>query len=329
MTVTDLATLTWRPAAPDDAALLQPLIATIGAHDGSAEHFTVDDVADELGASWLCLEDDTVVVQDASGAPLAYGIVQIRPGDVTLLRALCSGGVHPDARGLGIGRALLARQVARAHDLARARRAELGGDVPATVMIDVQETASDVARLATRLGLRPTRWFTIMRRPVGGDLPAVDLPDGLRLVPWSAARDDALRRVHNEAFADHWGFQPWSAETWAQWESGHRNFRPEWSHVALDGDEIAGYALSAAWEQDWESLGFREGWTNKLGVRRPWRGRGLAKALLAASMRSYAAAGMASAGLEVDTENLTGAVALYEGLGYRPAHRTATWSTDV
>lgn len=64
--------------------------------------------------------------------------------------------------------------------------------------------------------------------------------------------------------------------------------------------------------------GFKDGYTELLGVRRAWRGRGLAPALLIDAMSRYAAAGMERACLDVDTENPSGAVALYERLGYRP-----------
>lgn len=336
-------TLTWRPLTPDDAALIEPLVSAIGAQDGAAETYTVDDLTDELDAPWLDLDRDSRVVVDGSGAAVAFGFVELRPGDVTLLRARCSGGVLPAARGRGIGRQLLAWQLDRARALAAARRSRPvdvvpppaddvprpTDDVPAVALVEVEEGAEASARLAARLGLTVTRWFTVMRRPLDGALPEVDLPAGLRLVPWSAERDDEVRLAHNEAFADHWGFQPWSGETWARWESGHRNFRPDWSFLVADGTQVAGYALSAAYEQDWPALGYPEGWTGKLGVRRPWRGRGLARALLAASMRAFADGGMRSAGLDVDSENLSGAVALYQGLGYRPAHRRATWSTPI
>lgn len=329
MPLPDAPELAWRPATPDDAALLQPLIEAVHEHDGSPEHYTVDDVADELGAPWLRLDRDAVVGLDDAGVARAFGLVQVRPGDVTLLRVLTDGGVHPAVRGRGIGRALLAWQLGQGRDLADRRRAELGADVPGRVMLTIEDGAPGAGRLARRLGLTPIRYFTVMRRRLAGVLPTVDLPAGLRLVPWTADLDDAFREAHNDAFADHWGFQPWTAETWVQWESGHRNFRGDWSFAVLDGSQIAAYALSAAYDQDWPSLGFTEGWTGKLGVRRPWRGRGLAKALLARSMQAFAEAGMESAGLDVDSENPTGAVALYEGLGYRVAHRTATWSLPV
>lgn len=64
-------------------------------------------------------------------------------------------------------------------------------------------------------------------------------------------------------------------------------------------------------------------------VRRPWRGRGMAKVLLTASMRAFQNCGLERAGLMVDTENPSGALRLYEGLGYRAAQRSQTWARDL
>jgi ribosomal protein S18 acetylase RimI-like enzyme len=147
--------------------------------------------------------------------------------------------------------------------------------------------------------------------------------------PYEPEWSDAVRLAHNEAFARHWGFQPWTAQAWEQWETGHRDFHPEWSFVAFDRLGIAGYLLSAGYEADWAADGFTQGWTNKLGVRPDRRKQGLAAALLGRAMNAYREAGMQYAGLDVDAENTTNAVSLYTKLGYEVRHTTATWLLDL
>ena len=63
------------------------------------------------------------------------------------------------------------------------------------------------------------------------------------------------------------------------------------------------------------------GYTEDVCVRRPWRRRGLARALLARSLQVLRERGMTEAALGVDTENPSGALRLYESLGYRPVQR--------
>jgi mycothiol synthase len=326
--------LTWRPLHADLVPQWHRLVEAVTDADQGTEHLGPDDLADEIAPDWIDLERDTVVALDAGGVARAFGVTQVRPGDVTLLRAHLWGGVDPEWRGRGIGRRLLAVQERQAADVVARRRAELSPDVPATAWVHVEENIEDAQRLMTRAGYQVTRYFSIMQRDLSAPLPEPALPAtgsaaGLRLVPWSAELDDAFRLAHNEAFTDHWAFQPWDRDTWLQWESGHRDFRGDWSFAVLDGDEVAAYALSAGYATDWAAQGFTEGWTGKLGVRRPWRGRGLAKTLLAASMHAFRDAGMQYAGLDVDSENPTGAVALYTGLGYRVRHRTIRFHKDL
>jgi ribosomal protein S18 acetylase RimI-like enzyme len=331
----DVAGLTWLPLAPELVPAWHTLHEALNAADGGIEHLGVDDLRDELAPGWIDLELDSRIALDSDGVARAFGLVQVRPGDVTHLRAACWGGVHPEWRSRGVGRALLDWQVQRAAAIVAARRARLGSDVPASALLIAEERDEVVARLAERAGFEAARYFFVMRRDLSLPIPELVVSNGLRLLSFNEAvaadprLDDALRLAHNEAFEDHWYFQPWSAQTWQQWETGQRDFRGDWSFVALADGEIAGYALSAGFPTEWEIVGWTQGWTSKLGVRPPWRGIGLARALLVASMQAFAAAGMQYAGLDVDSTNPTGAVGLYSALGYQVRHRAAHWTRTL
>ena len=67
------------------------------------------------------------------------------------------------------------------------------------------------------------------------------------------------------------------------------------------------------------------GYTESISVRRPWRRRGLARALIGASFPLLRARGMREAALGVDTENTSGALRVYESCGFRPVSRSATY----
>ena len=331
----DLAGLTWQPLSRDLLPTWHQLHETLNEADGAHEHLGLDDLRDELEPDWIDLAADSRVGLDADGQARAFGLVQVRPGDVTLLRAACWGGVDPKWRGQGVGRALLAWQLERAAQIVAARREVRGPDTPAGALTVIEERAGSAARLVERAGFELSRYFFVMRRDLAQPIPEPVVPQPLRLVTFAEAVaenpaiDDALRLAHNEAFVDHWGFQPWSANTWQQWETGQRDFRGDWSWLALDGDQIAGYALSAGFRTEWANVGWTQGWTSKLGVREPWRGLGLAKALLSASMRAFAADGMQYAGLDVDSDNPTGAVGIYSALGYQVRHRAAHWTKTL
>ena len=335
ITLPDLAGLTWQPLDPSLVGAWHTLHEALNEADGAHEHLNRDDLRDELEPDWIDLGQDSRIGLDQDGVARAFGLVQVRPGDVTLLRASCWGGVHPQWRGRGVGRALLAWQVDRAEAIVAERRAELGPDTAAGALIVVEEQAESAARLIERSGFELSRYFFVMRRDLAEPVPGLAVPDGLRLVTFDEAVaadpgiDDRLRLAHNEAFEHHWGFQPWSADTWQRWETGQRDFRGDWSYLALDGDEIAGYALCAGFKTEWANVGWTQGWTSKLGVRARWRGKGLAKTVLTASMQAFAASGMQYAGLDVDSDNPTGAVGLYSALGYQVRHRAAHWTKPL
>ena len=91
--------------------------------------------------------------------------------------------------------------------------------------------------------------------------------------------------------------------------------------VAWDGDEVAGSVMTFVWPEENERLGLSRGWLEHVSVRRAWRKRGLATALIADSLRVLRDLGLAEAALGVDSQNPTGALRLYESLGFR-RHKT-------
>lgn len=314
--------LRWRPLQLKDAAGLHVLVSAIEAADAAQERQSADEVVEMLTAPQVDLDSDSLGGFDDAGALRAYGLVELRTGE-TVLRALLRGGVDPRWRGRGIGRAVLAWVEGRG----RQKLAATGSDLPARLAVMVEEGARDQRRLYAAAGFSPVRWYTTMRRALSEALPDAPVPDGLRVVPWADGLNEAVRVAHNEAFADHWGSEPLSVEAWGHPDA---HFDGGWSFVALTADdEVAGYVISGRYPQDWPVLGYSCGFTDILGVRRPWRGQGLAAALLVTAMRAYLADGMAYALLRVDTDNPTGAVGLYERLGYEAAHGYVLYSVEI
>ena len=71
------------------------------------------------------------------------------------------------------------------------------------------------------------------------------------------------------------------------------------------------------------------GWLGQVSVRRPWRRQGVGAAIIAASLRTFRDKGMTHAGLGVDAENPTGALALYEKLGFERHHTWGIYRKDL
>jgi ribosomal protein S18 acetylase RimI-like enzyme len=179
------------------------------------------------------------------------------------------------------------------------------------------------------------RWYRDMRRDLTQPLPETPELGGIEIRLYAAELSEHVRITHNQAFVpDHWGSNPADPEPWLLNMVGNNDFRPQWSFVAIDPSaagprQIAGYALSAAYEQEWPTLGFKQGWTDVIGVRREYRGRGVASALLIASMQAFREAGMDGAGLGVDSANPNGALGLYNKLGYTPARGFVLYAKEL
>ena len=146
-------------------------------------------------------------------------------------------------------------------------------------------------------------------------------PEGVEVRPMRDGEEERIHAAHMSAFADHWEFHEQTFEQWRIWHRDRASFDPELWYLALGGDEIAGFALCApahSGEPDF-------GWVEVLGVRPPWRRRGLGEALLRHSFRELYARGFPRIGLGVDAENTTGAVRLYERVGMHVVRRSDTW----
>ena len=74
--------------------------------------------------------------------------------------------------------------------------------------------------------------------------------------------------------------------------------------------------MTAISQAENDELGTRRGWLDRISVRRPWRRKGVASALIVSAMEGLRDRGLDTAMLGVDAENPTGALSLYEGLGF-------------
>jgi len=150
-------------------------------------------------------------------------------------------------------------------------------------------------------------------------------PDGIVVRPLAVGEERALYDVHSEVFADVWDYTPRSFEAW--WHDAVEDpvfDRSLWL-LALDGDEIVGYALGWSQQPGRPELG----WIGLLGVRRPWRRRGLALALLQESFCRLAGVGRSQVGLGVDAQSTTGALELYERAGMHVLGRSTTYERPL
>jgi len=141
----------------------------------------------------------------------------------------------------------------------------------------------------------------------------------------------AIWDADTEAFRDHWGFVEPGEEDYQAWLADKTVFQPELWQIAWDvaQNQVAGQVRTYIDHEQNETYHRQRGWTESISVRRPWRRRGLARALIIRSLRAQKEAGMRESALWVDSENLSGATRVYEECGFRVAKRETIYQKSL
>ncbi len=278
--------------------------------DGEHNIITVEEMKHHWRADGTNAEENAFVAL-SEGVPIAYA--RNRPiTDLVLHRARGTGRVHPDFRRQGIGTRLV--ELADAQFVERARML-----VDTSKPLSVQRVAShnnpgNVALMGAA-GYTHLRSFFEMKKdltvPDALSMPA--WPQGIELRPFDRERDAfIIYEAQKEAFRDHFNsFGDESFESWRKDMIDFSRFDPSLWLLAWEGDQLAGASLNDIPSR----YQFQTGYVDSLFVRRPWRKHGLATALLRKSFSLFAARGLKNAALGVDTQNRSGALKIYEGVG--------------
>jgi GNAT superfamily N-acetyltransferase len=294
-----------------DHAFMSPVANAVRAHNGSRQMQTVADMTNYYSRfDQAALLRDCALVE-VGGAVVAYGRVSFEhmaTGDRVVSGIL---NVHPDHRGVAVEALLLRHAIDRAEELA------LEHGEPLDLQIVVPDRAPEQRAAAEALGFRRIRQFAQLIRPNLDSIPEIPLPDGFEIRP-IAADDRAMHRRVWEAstrgFAGSFGEEVPTERDFERWLNAS-DFNPPLWRVAFHGDDIAGQILSFM-DHEPDEAGVRIGWTEAITTQPEYRRRGIARALLAASLRAVRDAGATKAGLGADLQNPNEAATLYQSMGY-------------
>ena len=228
--------------------------------------------------------------------------------------------VHPDLRRRGIGRWLLRLS----EEAAAGRHRVEPTERPVVLGTWCPELSVGKVALIEREGYRPVRFFFDMERPTLAGIVLPSMPEGLEVRPVPAARLRQLWDADVEAFLDHWGGFDASGGRFEAWLNDPK-FDPSLHVVAWDGDEVAGGVINEVSEAENAALGRQQGWLASVFVRRPWRRRGLARALVMRSLAVLRDRGLTSAGLGVDADNENEALRLYTECGFEVSMKSSAY----
>jgi ribosomal protein S18 acetylase RimI-like enzyme len=169
------------------------------------------------------------------------------------------------------------------------------------------------------------RRFELRRIDFAGEPPSPRDVEGIAIRGFRPEEARRLYEAHIEAFGDHWGAGMETYEDFRHHQLDAPDFDAGMWFVAWDGDEVAGYIGAQEKSREDPSRGY----IPVLGVRRPYRRRGLGEALLRTVFGALHARGSRGAELHVDADSVTGATRLYERVGMSAHPRFATWEKEL
>lgn len=292
------------PTAKD----LDKVVALLRACD-IAEYGAPDTDTEDVQAAWatpgFALGVDNLIVENAGRDAVGYFEILWGRADVV---------VHPDCRGRGIGTYLLARVERRA--LEQASSDAEGVDLSQVV----STTDSSATRLLAEAGYITGK--TIWRMTIAlEDAAPPEWPRGVSVGVFEPGLEQALHAFVEECFADNANHEPQPFEEWRAFMMERETFDPSLWLVARVGKEIVGVVLCPNYPD--------EGWVRFLAVKRAWRGRGIGMALIRQAFDAFHRRGRKTLSLMVDSDNRTGAKALYERAGMSVEREYVTYTHRI
>ncbi len=264
---------------------------------------------------------DAFIAWAGSAEPVGFGHAWSASADELRAFIRC----RPDWRSCGVATALLAA----IEGVARALVAEADSEVPPRLTVTNWAADEAAAGFLTRSGFSPERHFLQMRRDgTFTSTGSMRAPTGIVIRSFrEGADDDAILETFRESFADHWGDANPDPATW--WRENRDDpssgYDPSlWSIAECDG-QICGFLIGREREADSGTIG----WVSLLGVLPFGRGRGVGEALLRKCIEEFRQRGRNVVALNVDVENVTSALRLYEKVGMERNPSFTIWSKPV
>jgi mycothiol synthase len=295
-----------------DYPKMAALISACKVADDIERSTDIDDIARNYRHLENCDPQQDMLMAELNGQMIAYGRLwwdELLDG--TRLYHPVSF-LHPDWRHKGVGTCMWEAGETRAREIA----ASHPKDKPKFLQAEPFESEKDLIALLDDHGYKPVRYETHMRRDLSEPFPPAAMPAGLEVRPVTMEQVRQIFEASNEAFRDHWGIRDESEQEYQE-QLENPIFHPELWKVAWDGEQVAGVVHNFVDEKENMEYQRKRGYTEGICTRRPWRKLGLARSLLVQSMVMFKEMGMTETALSVDSQNLSGAFRLYEGVGYR------------
>jgi mycothiol synthase len=290
----------------------------------------VDDTRRWLDSPELDQARDVRMWEDEAGRLVGLGIAWIAKEDDENgeVDSHLFFRVHPDARNTGLETQIIDWASERVREVGRERGKK--AHLRSGLHYSSPEYIAYRRGILEEHGFAPVRYGYKMARPLDEPLPKPEFPEGFTMRHAQGEADiEPWVEMFNLSFIDHWNFHPETVEAHKHWLESPK-YDPKRNLIAIAPDgTFAAFCFCWIDPEDNEKRGRNEGWIDILGTRRGFRKIGLGRAMLLAGMHKLKADGVDTAVLGVDAENPTGALRLYESVGFKVANKGATYHKDL
>lgn len=311
MTTQAQPTVTARSYADEtDLQAIVELIDACEQVDQLDQRTSVEELRLEFADPNFDVAHDLRLWEDAQGQLIGYGWMWMPPA-TDVQDGFLGFKVLPPVRAQGVEVQILAWAEARLRSIASTRQR------PANLRCGAREHQADRIAFLERQGFTISRNFYNMALALSEPQPAPQLPAGFVVRSIQPDEVEAWVELFNQSFIDHWNFHPTTPEQ-LQHSMSNPDYRAELNLVAVSPEgTLAAFCYCSISPQENARTGRNEGWIAELGTRRGFRRMGLGRAMLLSGLAQLKAKGVETARLGVDSQNPSGALRLYESIGFR------------
>jgi len=311
-----------RVPARDDAAAVAELLNICSVADHGAPEYTPGEIRREWEAPDMNLEADTRIAVSPEGRVVGFmEFWDDFTGTGQRLYAFVS--LYPDYADHPIGDALWGLAEERARQSSRSAPP----DAPQRLKTSLWSSSAAARSRLERRGWRRIRHSFQMQRDFDTAPETPEWPEGIGVREFVRGQDEEVTfAVRQETYADMWDFDNAPFSVWKHHLiETNPDFDPAFWFLATEGDEVVGMTLCDAHTSEDAEMG----WVKSVGVRRDWRRRGIASALLRHAFGEFYRRGTRKVALSVDAESLTGAQRIYSQAGMRAVRRKDIYEKDI
>lgn len=311
-------------AGESDYPKMIEIIDAASTADHDDHVFTLDDIKNSYEHLNNCDPNQDMIFAEVNGQAVAYSRVEWwqeeDPHDRIYSHFI---KIIPEWRDMGIEQAIINWCEKRLSDIAEVHPQ----DSKRFFQTSSIAIKPDFNKILESLGYVAVRFFIEMSRSLE-EIPTAELPEGIDVRDVKEQDERKVWEANVEAFRDHWGFSPPTEKVYASYKSS-KFWQPEIWQVAWDGDEVVSSVMNYIDHDHNKRFSQKRGWTEDISTRRKWRRRGIARALIVRSMHMHKAKGMTEVALGVDTNNPSGALKLYQSLGYEKYKTGMTYRKEM